>query len=166
MNRPRSFRSNREPSIADIRRDWQELQRSGKPVTKQAITDIASQHHFTWGKWLFFVNTGVAVDDVWRKVAKAVYKGTIPSVSAKVSPVTPGKPTHLICVYNDNFTDREEVMACEKALRGLDLQYVMHYKPDIYTDLNIYYSNPWSLRPTLYTSTYDKIRKTSQIKTN
>ena len=153
MNRPKSYRNTREPNILNLRTDWQQLQRSGRTISKQVITDLASKHRFTTGKWLFFVNTGEAVDNVWRKIAKAVYKGTIPSVSAKVSPITPGKPSHLICIYNEDFTDTEEVMACERGIRGLDLQYTMYYKPDIFTDLGIYASNAWGLKPTLYTST-------------
>ena len=166
MNRPRSFRNNRDPNFQNIQTEWQKLQRNGQTISKQVVTNLASKYHFTWGKWLFFVTAGEAVDNVWRKVAKAVYNGTIPSVSAKVSPTSPGKRSHLICVYNEDFTDREEVMACERGLRSLDLPYNMHYKPDIFTDLNIYSSNAWGLKPTPYTSTYNKRQGTSEIRSN
>ena len=72
--------------------------------------------------------------------------------AAKVSPRDREENTHVICVYTEDFTNKEQVRAVEKGLRKVGVTSVMRYKPDVYTTLGIYRDNPWGLKPTLYTS--------------
>ena len=165
VNRPssRTDRS-RSPSVFQLQMEWTDLQTKGHTVSKQMIVNLATKHNTTCGKWLFYAKTGEEVDKVWSKIAKSIYNGTIQSASAKVSPVSPGKPDHVICVYNDDFTDHDAVLTCERDLRGLGITHTMYYKPDVYTYLNIYSSNKWGLKPTIYTSYFNKGQGKSQIK--
>ncbi|KAK3093358.1 hypothetical protein FSP39_014511 [Pinctada imbricata] len=154
------------PSVLELQIEWEELQLNGQTISKQVIKDLAIKHNTTCGKWLFYVKAGEEVDRVWAKVATAIYGGTIPSISAKVSPSRPGQRVHVICVYNDDFTDHQEVMSCERGLRELGVRHTLYYKPDAYTYLNVYSSNIWGLKPTVYTSFYNRTQGKSQIKIN
>ena len=59
---------------------------------------------------------------------------------------------HVICVYTRDYTDEEDVMRVEQQLRMIGITGQLSYKPDIYTTLGIYYSNPYKLKPTVYTT--------------
>ena len=72
--------------------------------------------------------------------------------AAKVSPRDCKGNRHVICVYTEDFTNKEQVRAVEKGLRKVGVTSVMRYKPDVYTTLGIYSDNPWGLKPTVYTS--------------
>jgi len=72
--------------------------------------------------------------------------------AAKVSSRDREQSTHVICVYTEDFTNKEQVRAVEKGLRKIGVTSVMTYKPDVHTTLGIYRDNPWGLKPTIYTS--------------
>lgn len=76
--------------------------------------------------------------------------------SAKVSPRDPSSNSrHVICVYNQNFTDEEQVVRLDSAIRAAGVKCVLYYKPDVYTYLGIYRNNRWKLCPTIYESMFD-----------
>lgn len=73
--------------------------------------------------------------------------------SAKVSPrkLTGRYPSHVICVYTDNYTDTEEVLAAREELREqCGIKRKISYKPDVYTHVGIYRNNRWKIKETLY----------------
>ena len=59
---------------------------------------------------------------------------------------------HLICVYTDDYSDKEEVMRVERELRSMGVADVLNYKPDIYTHFDIYANNPYKIKVSLYTT--------------
>ena len=59
---------------------------------------------------------------------------------------------HLVCIYNEDYQDKDQVMESERMIRQLGILCCMTYKPDIFTHLGIYKGNPWRIRPTLYMS--------------
>ncbi|PFX11295.1 UPF0696 protein C11orf68 homolog [Stylophora pistillata] len=92
-----------------------------------------------------------AIDNVWKRVAKAVVSGKL-GFAAKVNAHDPEDNTHVICVYTEDFTNEEHVRKVEESLRKEGVKGRMTDKPDIYTTLGIYRDNPWRLRPTVYSS--------------
>lgn len=91
------------------------------------------------------------IDEIWTNVAKAVVTGTSGS-AANVFASDDSKLEYVICVYTEDFTNKEEVWAVERSLRKLGVKFTLRYKPNIYTTLGIYAGNEWQLRPTIYRS--------------
>lgn len=147
---------------------WEDIQKSNRPINVETISDLARIFKVTCGKWLFHAESGAKADHLWSIVAKAIVKGEIPCHSAKVSPIedcgeNKDKYEHVVCVYNDNYLNEEEVMDCEHGLRKIGIKCPLMYKPDVYTYLGVYRNNPWDLRPSLYRSNYDVISGKSKI---
>lgn len=145
------------PSTGDVtglQESWELLLSSGRPVTFNTIKELALNHNVLSGKWLMHLDTGFKVDYAWECIARAVLNGKISS--AKVSPRAPGPDTnHVICVYNDNFTEEEQVMQLDAAIRAAGVKCLLSYKPDVYTYLGVYRNNRWKLCPTIYESKFD-----------
>jgi len=59
---------------------------------------------------------------------------------------------HLICVYTDDYSDKDEIMRVERELRSMGVADVLNYKPDIYTHFDIYAKNPYKIKVSLYTT--------------
>ena len=59
---------------------------------------------------------------------------------------------HVICVYTENFADKDDVWRVEKELRSMGFTDILKYKPDIYTWFQIYIGNKYKIKPSLYTS--------------
>ena len=89
------------------------------------------------------------IDEIWTTVAKAVVGGTLGSAA---NVFESDNETYVICVYTEDFTNKEEVWAAEKSLRKLGVKFRLCYKPNIYTTLGIYAGNEWQLFPTIYRS--------------
>ncbi|KAG7156456.1 UPF0696 protein C11orf68 homolog [Homarus americanus] len=145
---------------------WKELQHSGRPINLETISELAKQYCVTCGKWIIYAGPNAKVDSYWKKVATAIVKDQLPAISAKVSPLSTDKNTHVLCIYNKDFTDEEEVCHLEHAIRKIGLKCQLVYKPDAYTYMGIYRKNKWGLRPTIYKSDYELTSGQSIIKTN
>lgn len=114
------------------------------------------------GKWMVFVNAA-SEGAIWPAVAKAVYaRGLCHSAKIAAGPVMQrgkGEARRVICIYTNDFSDREDVMGVHRGLKAV-LRAAMpehkwgtiSYKPDIYTTLGIYYPNQWKIKPTLYSA--------------
>ncbi|XP_069116588.1 UPF0696 protein C11orf68 homolog isoform X2 [Argopecten irradians] len=144
---------------------------SGKEITKQLVFDLAVEFGITTGKWMLIpVPTGVKVDVLWTKIARSIVDGSIPGCHyAKVSTMTIEKmlgnnnPSHVICIYNDNFLDMDEVRALESGIRAIGIRGKLSYKPDIFTYCGVYRNNRWKITPVIYQSNYDVKSKQSKI---
>jgi Domain of unknown function (DUF1917) len=141
-------------SLADDRLDedfnlfyakWAILEQR-KIVTLEDLKELAKQSLILSGKWLIFASPAT-VDELWAKIAEATQSGSL-GCAAKVSP-SRGK-THVICIYNDNFTDRLEVLRIRNVLRDLKVTWELGYKPDIFTYAGIYSGNKFKLPATIY----------------
>ena len=67
--------------------------------------------------------------------------------------MSPGsKGEHVVCVYNPDYQDTNQVMRVENLLRSAGAVGDLLYKPDIFSTLGIYRNNKWGFRPTIYTS--------------
>ena len=145
---------------------WKRLQKSGCQITSKTVENIASKYDITHGKWLFFSSSGAKIDYLWKLVCIGMKSGTIEATSAKVSPYDPNAHDnkHVVCIYNEDFTNREEVACLENQIREAGIKCQLLYKPDAYTYLGIYRNNEWAIKPTLYTSDYHILLKKSIIK--
>uniref|UniRef100_A0A3P9I1P0 Chromosome 11 open reading frame 68 n=1 Tax=Oryzias latipes TaxID=8090 RepID=A0A3P9I1P0_ORYLA len=134
---------------------WEKLLASGRPVTFQTVKELALNHRVLSGKWLMHLDSGFKLDHAWECVARAIVEGKI--WCAKVSPFDPtgGDSRHVICVYNRDFTDEEDVMRLDSVIRSTGIKCPLFYKPDVYTYLGIYRRNRWELSPTIYESRFD-----------
>ncbi|XP_028834160.1 UPF0696 protein C11orf68 homolog [Denticeps clupeoides] len=145
------------PSVGDVsglQESWEKLLASGRPISFQTVKELALNHGVLTGKWLMHLDTGFKVDHAWECIARATLDGKISL--AKVSPRDP-KPEnkHVICAYNQNFTDEDQVMRLDAAIRSTGVKCPLSYKPDVYTYLGIYRNNRWKLCPTIYESKFD-----------
>ncbi|XP_066272788.1 UPF0696 protein C11orf68 homolog [Branchiostoma lanceolatum] len=151
--------------VVHLQEGWENLKHSGRAINLETITSLALNNHCTVGKWLFHVEDGFKVDYAWSAIARGVVEGKLGSC-AKVSPAskTPdAERRHVVCVYNMNYTNRDEVWLLENAIRHVGIKCPMSYKPDAYTYLGIYRKNKWGLRPTIYHSDFDVSKGSSVI---
>jgi hypothetical protein len=103
---------------------------------RECLTEIRRRTTDTSGKWLMYVYPN-KIDAVWRCIAIATAAGTFWSSKVATSPNERG--TFLICVYCPNFRDETSVERTLRDLFNLSLGVsVSSFKPDVYTDLNIY----------------------------
>ncbi|WP_143213068.1 putative phosphothreonine lyase domain-containg protein, partial [Acinetobacter baumannii] len=103
--------------------------------------------------------TGLKVHHIWGLVARATANGKLGS-TAKVSPYNdynPKEDWHVICIYNEDFTDKE-VYNLENLIRNIGIKCSLAHKPDMYAYLGIYRNNKWGLRPTIYQTVYDLMK--------
>ncbi|XP_045170817.2 UPF0696 protein C11orf68 homolog isoform X1 [Mercenaria mercenaria] len=127
---------------------------NNKPVNYQIIKDLAIKYNVLGGKWLHFTSQGGKVDHLWSLIASSVIKDDIPCYAAKVSAHDDDDNSHVICIYNNDFTNNDEVLDAEKAIRNMGLKGRLMYKPDVYTYLGIYAKNKWKIKPFLMISQY------------
>lgn len=131
-------------------------------MTYDNIKELALNHNVKSGKWLLFVESGGKVDHLWSVIASAIINNSLPCNSAKVSSYKEGT-NHVLCIYNNDFTNYEQVMNSEQAIRQMGIKSKLLYKPDVYTHLGVYSGNPWNLVPNILISNYDIVRRTSVI---
>ncbi|QSZ31325.1 hypothetical protein DSL72_000888 [Monilinia vaccinii-corymbosi] len=132
------------------------------------ILDMAVECRCTSGKWMIF-SPPSAVDEIWSAIAKSTSTNSL-GVAAKVAPNKGSpllQPTHLICIYTENFADKMDVYRVLKVLREMGLvektqRGSIYYKPDqanlypweidIYTYLQLDSSNSYGIKASIYNS--------------
>lgn len=117
------------------------------PLSEESLDWAAKNYEDTTGKWLVFRQRD-QIDDVWMKIREKTRKEEL-GIAAKVSTLLQRKERHVICVYTDNYLDKERVFQVREDLRDLGIEELLYYKPDIYTKLGIY-SGTTTLRPWRY----------------
>ena len=144
--------------------EWEEVVEERSMDT---VNMLAVKYNTLDGMWMSHISTEL-VDEVWQRLCLALHRGDLsPHVcSAKVSPRSP--PTddriHLLCVYNENYQDTDQVMRVESLLRRcVGLTGDLRYKPDIFTIIGIYRNNVWGFRPSIYISQETWREKESKI---
>ncbi|KAF9535209.1 translation initiation factor eIF 4e-like domain-containing protein [Crepidotus variabilis] len=134
------------PNIEGLQAAFQKLVEA-EAVTEEAIDQISKENGVVTGKWLVFEEES-KIDMLWGKVVYQVLvqmgKG-----SAKVSTQKDGE-RHVICVYAQDYTNKEEVKALRKMLRSVGVKWKIGFKTDAYTHLNIYKNNSWNIRPSRF----------------
>ncbi|KAK8720788.1 hypothetical protein OTU49_013103 [Cherax quadricarinatus] len=157
-----------EKSVCDVENlleAWNTLEESGRQVNLQEISKLAKMFSVTSGKWMVHADVGGKADFFWKLIVKGIVGGQIPSNTAKISAVSPDERKQVICVYNSDFTNKQEVCLLEKGIRNIGLKCGLSYKPDVYTHIGIYRNNRWNLCPTIYKSVYDILAEESKITT-
>jgi len=126
--------------------------------TMEVVNSLAMEFKVKGGKWMCHLPSAL-IDEVWGKLATALMCGGLgPTVyMVKVSPVEDIDPNlsrgeHVICVYNMDYQDTDQVMRVENLVRSAGVSTVLNYKPDIFSALGIYRNNKWGFRPTIYSS--------------
>merc|ERR1711962_777120 len=133
-------------AITDAKEKPRHMKSAIREASMKGILETAKEQNHTSGKWILY--RGVeCIDTVWGKIARATAQGRL-GASAKVAPFTGGK-SQLLCVYVRDFTDRNEVEELLNALTEMELG-VTGFKPDVFTDLDIYAGNKWGLETTIY----------------
>jgi hypothetical protein len=85
------------------------------------------------GKWLLFIPPE-KVDQVWKRIEKATKLGKL-GIQSKVATAIGAwrYKYHLICVYTQDYEDREDLMRVRKTLRRMGFKEKLGYKRDIET---------------------------------
>jgi len=116
-------------------------------VTVEAIDQISQTNNVLVGKWMVFEESS-KIDMLWGKILYHVcverQRGFL-----KVSTRKEGEK-HVICVYVQDYTNKQEVSELRKILKSLGVKWKIGFKTDAYTHLNIYKDNPWNIRPSRY----------------
>ena len=152
----------REDDLKGLRESWDKLQASGRPINKETVKELAVNHKVLCGKWMFWAQSGGKIDHFWTLVARNIIERGL-CASAKVSTSVKENASHVVCIYNSDWTNTEQVLQAEKAIRGIGLRCKLLYKPDVYTHLGIYKKNPWGIRPTIWNSVYDIVKRVSVV---
>lgn len=135
------------------------LARKLNPLRRRLEEDLfalARETGVVGGKWMLFVSVE-HVDEIWAAVAGATGKGNLGS-GAKVATGdgSGARRARLICVYTDDFDDREDVKRVLVKLRDLGLvgrgDRPIYYKCDAFTYLEVNHDNPYGLRASLFSS--------------
>lgn len=156
VSRPREIREDLDLNVAGMLDAWDQLlSTSGRPRNEKTVVELAKNFGVTSGKWLFFVNCGGKADHLWNIVAKGIISGQLTCDSAKISVMDEEDDEHAICMYNPDFTDKDQVIEAESSIRKLGIKCCMQYKPDAYTYLGIYGGNPWGMYPYILKSNFD-----------
>lgn len=99
----------------------------------------------TTGKWCIFAPS-TDVDQAWAKIKCAVEGDNL--LFAKVSTAlrSMGRDGHVICVYTQDWTDKQDLLHVREVLRSLGFIGELGYKRDIDTLKRIYGPDEWYLR--------------------
>ena len=125
------------------------------------LFDLARRTNVISGKWMLFPYPD-HVDKLWTIIATATFEGTL-GICAKVATRDENEDANkprLICVYNTNFEDKDEIRGVLKRLRELAVVKdgpeeggrIVYYKPDVWTHLGITSGNEWKLKASLHGS--------------
>lgn len=134
------------PNFAGLESDFKSLL-SGDNVKAETLDQIAKTNNVLIGKWMVFEEPA-KIDMLWGKIVHYLCMERKQGF-AKVSTYKEDEK-HVICVYVDDYTDKEEVKSVRKALKAIGVKKKIGFKPDAYTHLNIYKDNPWKIRPSRY----------------
>ncbi len=85
------------------------------------------------GKWLIF-DHAERIDALWEVISTAIKNGQLgPSAkvaTAKPNPNAKDNATRVICVFTEDYNDREDVHRVEQELRALGVKNRLVYKLD------------------------------------
>lgn len=134
------------------------------PLRKQAEADLyaaAKDTGCTSGKWMLFP----MADDVnryWSLVATATAAGKLGHAAKVATDDGSGSVSpRLICIYTEDFSDKEDVKRVLEGLVGMGLvkrrgpmgeERGIYYKADAFTYLGIDSKNEWGLKASLFSS--------------
>jgi hypothetical protein len=99
-------------------------------LTTQLVIDFPTASRS--GKWLLMGIGKDRIDEIWEKIKKNIEEGNL-GPTAKVGSL--GNDTFMICVYTDDFTDRNELTRVLNKLVDLKLvgERGITYKSDLIT---------------------------------
>ena len=123
---------------------------------EQSIVRLAQKTNVISGKWMLFPSSAY-VDNVWRKVVTATSEGML-GCSAKVATDDGSGKPRLICIYTEDFSNKEDVKRVLRQLEELRLvksgqeEQGIFYKCDAYTHLDIMNGNEYKIKASLYAS--------------
>jgi hypothetical protein len=102
-------------SLASLQRDVADHRRE----TIADLRALAGRYNVITGKWMLFPEPGY-VNDVWAKVARATAANEL-GVAAKVETRVQAGKERLICVYTEDFRDKDDVARVLNRMRELEL---------------------------------------------
>ena len=134
------------------------------PLRKQVETDsyaVAKETGCTSGKWMLFP-MAEDVNRIWGLVATATAEGELGQAAKVATDDGSGSAgSRLICVYTEDFSDKEDVARVLRRLDGMGLvkgrgpmgeERGIYYKADAFTQLGIDSKNEWGLKASLFFS--------------
>ena len=138
---------------------------SNKTITESFLKDLARRNQRTTGKWLLPV-AWLEADDIWKKLVRGLVEGRFPSEMGVLciriyGRAAPDKTPHcqlkskrtsngMISILTEDWTDERSTMRIAEICRSLGGEAQLKYKPQIYSDFEIFRNNVYDLRPTIY----------------
>jgi len=142
--------------VIALRQEWSKIHKDPEcEVTFETFKELAEKHDRKSGKWIIH---GGQIDDVWQYLALALAYDRFPegTIAMRVSPVDEFEPSgannHVLNIINRDMTDETQIIGMERVIRNVGYRGDLSYKPIIYTELGIYRSNKFGIRPTVYKS--------------
>ena len=135
------------------------------PLRKKLEADIfsaARDKGIKSGKWMLFPLPD-KVNELWALVAYAVAASELGHAAKVATDDGSGNESaRLICVYTEDYADKEDILRVLKKLIALGLvsglvsgtgeKRPIYYKADCFTHLDIMGGNEWGLKPSLCSS--------------
>ena len=81
--------------------------RSHKEIKRDIVLGLAVEHGVTCGKWLIYEKADY-VAQIWQRIRDALYDNRLGSV-AKIGKQSNEYGSFVICVYCDDFRDKQDV---------------------------------------------------------
>jgi len=150
-NFPSECRADDPGDVDNLKAQFKQAKRERKrtDITHDFVLELAKKNGVLYGKWLLLISPEHVVES-WTKVRNAVVNGDL-GPSAKIS-VTPDG-THVVCVYCPDFTDSEELLRVRRGISNAGIwpkKFVLRFKTDAFTYLDIYGGNEWKMRATSF----------------
>lgn len=140
------------------------IDRKLTPLRKQAEADLyaaAKEKGYTSGKWMLFPMAD-DVNRIWSLVATATADGELGHAAKVATDDGSGNVRpRLICVYTEDFSDKEDVrrvldklvdIGLVKSKGSMGEERGIYYKADAFTDMGIDSKNEWGLKASLFSS--------------
>lgn len=91
------------------------------------------------GKWCIFVNPR-SINNAWKKIKLACAEGKlmVAKTSTAKSSGTKKYPKYIICVYNNDWSNSDEVQSVRQVLKDLGFTKPLKYKTDLNTMNGVY----------------------------
>lgn len=126
---------NQLPPSNETKKYWIHAQGTGKGCYENNQTYV--------GKWLIFISEQY-INDIWNKIKIATNQEEL-SIGSKVSTKRQINEkiasNYVICIYTEDYRDKENVKYVLQQLRKIGIIHILYYKADSTTLQGIYSSN-------------------------
>lgn len=119
-----------------------------RSLLKARILQLGNEHGITRGKWVIFFKRQTTFLDMYERVAREHEQGRL-GIAIEARYAEQGR---VLFVWTKNVNDVEDVRAAAVALRRLGIDFLIRYKPEVFSLLKLRSKNDWGVKVIQYTS--------------